>query len=55
MVEQSRAKGRKSLASLHVRVERVTSRSAEPLWLSKPGADIVSRKVGTPAVLNLYG
>ena len=41
MVEQSRAEGRKSLGSLHVRVERVTSRSAEPLWPSKPGADIV--------------
>ena len=38
MAEQSRAKGRMSLASLNVRVERVTPRSAEPLWLSKPGA-----------------
>ena len=58
MAEQSRAKGRMSLARLNVRVEKVTPRSAEPLWLSKPGADIVremSRKVGTPTVLNLYG
>ena len=51
MVEQSVAKGGKSLGNLHVRVERVTSGSAEPLWLSKPGADIVrggvtSRGVG---------
>ena len=33
MVEQSVAKGGKSLGNLHVRVERVTSGSVEPLWL----------------------
>ena len=40
MVEQSVTKDGKILVNLHVRVERVTS-GAEPLWLSKPGADIV--------------
>ena len=41
MAEQSRAEVRMSLASLNVRVERGSPRSAEPLWLSKPGAVLV--------------
>ena len=58
MAEQSRAKGRMSVVWLNERVEKVTPRNAEPLRLSKPGADIVGdlrRKVETPTVLNLYG